>query len=265
MRCNMRFVTAVFTVLAISLPAWGQSVTLPAEVRGAPGSWIIIAPEKVDGGAVKWRIDPGLQEVRLDLLLPPEMLVKLKGKVVTGLPGRYKVEAWNAKGDVASDIATCWVTITGSVPPGPGPGPLPPPPIPDPPKPDPPKPDPVTPAPIPAPGFRVLFMFEDTPEGRNKLSPGQRWAILGGELRDWLDAKCVVSANGKTREYNIWDSKVDVSNAPKLWQDAMALSLRTYKGDLPFMVISNGRTGVVRAMPKDQAEIWSILKQYAGE
>jgi hypothetical protein len=107
-----------------------QSITLPSEVKGSRGAWIIIAPEKVDGGKPKWRLDPGLQEVRLDLLLPPEVLAQLRGKVVTASEnGRYRVEAWNAKADVASEIATCWVIVNG--------GPTPPPPPPPPPPSDP--------------------------------------------------------------------------------------------------------------------------------
>lgn len=99
-----------FALVAISFSssAYAQSVTLPAEIKGAPGTWIIVTPDAVDGGAVKWRIDPLLQEVRLDRLFPG---MEPKGKVVTGPAGTYKVEAWNAKGDVASDIATVLIKI----------------------------------------------------------------------------------------------------------------------------------------------------------
>lgn len=113
--------------------AQAQVVKLPAEVRGGVGSWVIVAPEFLEGGKPRWRADAGLQEVRLDLLLPPESLAQLKGKVYTSaVPGRFRVEAWNAKGDVASEISTCWVVVgepgpAPPVPPGPGPGPQPPP------------------------------------------------------------------------------------------------------------------------------------------
>jgi hypothetical protein len=112
-----------------------QEVKLPAEIKAGPGEWIVVAPLEVDGGKPKWRIDPGLQEVPLNRLLPPEMVAQLKGKVLRGDPGRYKVEAWNAKGDEASEIATCWISIGSPqpppvvppdnvvVPPGPTPGP----------------------------------------------------------------------------------------------------------------------------------------------
>lgn len=131
---NLLYLLSAF--LALPLMASAQSVTLPAEIKGGVGAWVIVAPEKVDGGAPKWRLDPGLQEVRLDLLLPPEVLGKLKGKVVTAqAPGRYKIESWNAKGDVASEIAICWVVIQGSGP--------------EPPKPPPPEPVPPDPMPVP--------------------------------------------------------------------------------------------------------------------
>ena len=124
----MRRLLAVLCVLMLPLAAFGQSVTLPAEIKGAVGAWIIVAPTKIDGGTPRWRIDDGLQEVRLDLLLPPEMLKQLKGKVVTSnVPGKYRIECWNAKGDAASEIATCWVTIgtPGPTPPTPDPPPAP--------------------------------------------------------------------------------------------------------------------------------------------
>lgn len=129
----------------------GQSVTLPAEVRGAPGAWIIVAPEAVDGGQPKWQVDPALQEVRLDLLLPPETIASLRGKVLTGnVPGRYRVLAWNAKGDVASDLAECWVVIVDPNPPPP-----------DPPKPPDPTPGPTPPVPA---GARAVLILHESAE-----------------------------------------------------------------------------------------------------
>lgn len=108
----MKRLASLLLLFALAMPAFGQSVTLPSEIKGAVGAWIIIAPEKIDGGEPKYRIDAGLQEVRLDLLLPADMLVKLKGKVVTAnVPGIYKVESWNAKADVASLISTCMVIV----------------------------------------------------------------------------------------------------------------------------------------------------------
>lgn len=145
----MRLLAALLVMLVAS-SAWAQEVKLPSEIKGAVGAWLIVAPESVDGGVPKWRIDPGLQEVRLDLLFPPELVSKAKGKVFTStVPGRFKIEAWNAKGDLASDIATCWVVIGSPLPPVP-PGPNPP----VPPGPEPPVP------PQPAGSRTILFLYE---------------------------------------------------------------------------------------------------------
>jgi hypothetical protein len=120
----MKWKSVLCLALIWSGSALGQSVTLPPEVKGGVGAWIIIAPEKIDGGKPRWRIDPGLQEVRLDLLLPPEQIAMLRGKVVTAnKAGRFKIEAWNAKADAASDISTCWVVIGEPVPVPPDPKP----------------------------------------------------------------------------------------------------------------------------------------------
>jgi len=153
------------------------------------------------------------------------MLAKLKGKVVTGPPGRYKIESWCAKGDVASDIATCWVQIGGVIPPPPVP--------PDPP----PTPDPKPPAPIKEIGFRVMII-EDK-ETLGKL-PFQQLSIRTSKVfRDYLDATCVIEPDGKTRAYRIWDHKETGIGDYKGWQDAMKRPRTT----LPWLIISDHPRG----------------------
>ncbi len=108
---------------------WGQGVKLPKEVTGQPGAWVVIVPESKDGGKVKWRAGPGLTLVPIDKLFPNQ---EAAGIVVMGPAGRYEVWAWNAKGDVASELATTAVVIgqPGPIPPPVPPGPDPPPPVP---------------------------------------------------------------------------------------------------------------------------------------
>lgn len=104
-------------LFALPLGAAAQEVKLPSEVQVLPGAWAIVSPEIVSGGKPKWRIDPALTEVRLDLLFPPEIAKQATGRVFTSVtPGRFRVECWNAKGDVASDIAITWVHVVGTVP-----------------------------------------------------------------------------------------------------------------------------------------------------
>lgn len=234
-------------VLVWASVAWGQEVKLPAEIKGAPGSWIIVAPEKIDGGEPRWRIDPGLQEVRLDLLLPPDMLSKLKGKVVTGATGRYKVESWNAKGDKASDISTCWVVI-GDAPPVP-PGPLPPiPPTPVP---------PVPPTPVPTKSFRVIFIMETakTPT-KEQIS-----AMYGKDVRDYL-ALNTTKESGQPG-YRHWDQNTTAeSESPTmkaLW-DAITPQITT----LPCVAVEvNGKVEIV-PLGATPAAMVATFEKYRG-
>lgn len=149
-------------VLLIATPAYAQSVSLPPEIRGGRGTWVMVAP-KIVGGEPRWRIDPGLQEVSLKGLLPDEDIAKLKGKVFTSaVDGRFKVELWNALGDKASDITVCWVIFSDPQPA---------------PRPDPPRPDPPAP---PSVAKHVTFVFKGI-EGA---------AVINSiELRTWLKAR----------------------------------------------------------------------------
>jgi len=225
--------------------AFGQSVTLPERMVSLPGTWVVIAPSKVEGGMPNWRIGAGLQEVDLSALLPPEMVGKLRGKVVTAeKPGLYVVEAWNAKADKASQIATCVVEIKGSTPPIPPTPPTPP---------DPPVPPP-SPAPIPVDGFRVLIIFDDE-KTIPKLPEKQQQIIYSLNVREYLDKACAKSQDG-TPEYRMFPVKVQ--GAEKVWADAMARP----RTSLPWMVVSNGKTGWEGPLPGDVAAAMEIFKKH---
>lgn len=235
--------------------AAGQFVQLPKEVKGAPGSWIIVAPEKLDGGQPEWEIDPGLQEVRLDLLLPPEFLTKLKGKVVSSnKAGRYMVTAWNAKGDTASKLSRC-IVVVGD----PGPGPVPPEPGPGPKPPEPKPPEPPTPAPIDADGLHVLIIFET--EDKVKLSAGQFDIIYGMEMRQWLKANCAADqqTNDKKAYWMLDKDEVNLPELDKKWRDAM----KRPRQSVPWIIVSNrSKGGYEGPLPADTAAAIKLLEKY---
>lgn len=121
----MQYRAGVLLLLLLTAPAWAQSVRLPAEAKGEPGAFVKV-PADTDGAHVRWYSpDRGLQ------LFPVELLKDSKTAVVTATaPGRYRLVAWTAKGDVPSDPAVC-VVVIGEPGPEPGPGPTPPvPPVP---------------------------------------------------------------------------------------------------------------------------------------
>lgn len=135
----------------------------------------------------------------------------------------------------------------------PGPGPVPPGPVPPKP-PDPPEPRP-DPAPIPFQGFRVLIIYES---GMN-LSLTQHSIIYGKTVRDYLQAKCVVGADGKTKEFRIYDKDLDVTGDAYLWQTAMN---RGRTKTLPWLIISNGKTGYEGPLPNSVAETMILLRKF---
>lgn len=146
----MRRILLAAALVALACPCWAQSVTLPAEIKGEVGQFVEIVAT-TDDATIKWHsVDAGLN------LFPQRLLKDTKIAVVTALvPGRYRIIAVSAKGDVPSDFAFCTVVIGN---PGPAPPPKPEPPVP--PEPEPP------PNPQPAGSRNLLIIREsadDTP------------------------------------------------------------------------------------------------------
>jgi len=137
--------------------------------------------------------------------------------------------------------------------------PPPPPPPPDPPGPKPPPPPPPGPLPpIPVDGFRVLIVYE-TAE-LSKLPKEQLPILYGPAVRDYMTSKAAVGADGKTKEWRIWDKDVTTANESKLWQDAMARP----RTAVPWVIISNGKTGFEGPLPANEADMLTLLKKFGG-
>lgn len=130
--------------------------------------------------------------------------------------------------------------------------PIPPPKPVDPVVPDPPKPvDP--PAPIPGDGLRALIVYDT-----GKVIPaGQVSAINSKKVRDYLDAKTPV-VNG-AHEYRVWETTEAGANDAKVWQDA---AKRAAGKPVPYLIVSNGKTGYEGPVPNSEAEMLALLKKY---
>lgn len=107
-------------LLALAVPCWGQTITLPESLSGAVGQPVTVKAD-TDGEIVRWRaIDPGL------FMIDPELLKTTKAISVWSLkPGKYRLIAWTAKGDVPSPEDECVIVVgdPGPDPPGPDPNP----------------------------------------------------------------------------------------------------------------------------------------------
>lgn len=244
----MKHLLAILLAL-LPLGALAQEVKLPAEIRGLPGAWIIVAPEVISGGAPKWRIDAGLQEVRLDLLFPPEVAKQARGKVFQSATGRFKVEVWNAKADVPSEIVTCWLVIGD-------PGPVVPPINP-----------PVDPPVKPIAGMRVLMIYEsDTP-----LPKGIYDTMQSPAVEEYLRTHCLKGPDGKTPERRKLDDDDPLTGLSQAWRDLRAkfpVNLPPGASGYPDPQIAIGdSSGVVAfsgTIPNGEAAFLELLKKYGG-
>ena len=93
-------------LIPILLLTLGQQVTLPQEIYGQPGAFISI-PSVTDCKSVQWVVlDAGLN------LFPVELLRDTTTAVVSAnSPGKFRVLAYAAKGDVASKPVITTVII----------------------------------------------------------------------------------------------------------------------------------------------------------
>lgn len=153
-------------------------------------------------------------------------------------PGVYTILVGGAKADEPL-LETITIKVEGEAP-KPPPGP----------KPDPdPKPDPVNPPPIPGDGLRVLMVYETAKSNEPGHLP-----LFSKTIRDYLDAKCVMAG------YRIFDKDIDASRDNKIWQDA----IKRPRTQIPWVVISNGKSGFEGPLPQTVPETLELLKKFGG-
>jgi hypothetical protein len=236
-----RIACVLIAWLALTGLVLAGDVDLPAELKLEPGRLGKLAAES-KGEVIRWvNPSPGMD------LIPSE---SGRWVIVSAMkPGAYPVFAYTALGGKPTEAVRCLVVV-GT--PSPDPQPTPPTPTPPPgPTPD--------PAPIPEAGFRVLMVYE-TGEVQ-KLPPAQGSVLYSKQIRDYLDSKCVVGRDGKTREWRIWDKDIDTTNETAIWQSAMKRDRKS----VPWIVISNGKTGFEGPLPASVSEALALLKKYGGE
>jgi hypothetical protein len=117
---------------------------------------------------------------------------------------------------------------------------------------------PPSPAPIPTEGLRVLIVYDS---GNTTLPAAQQQILYGKTFRDHLNSKCVMGTDGKTHEWRLWDKDTDTTNEPKLWQDVM----KRQHPQLPWLVISNGKTGYEGPLPSTVDAATTLIAKYEGK
>lgn len=151
--------------------------------------------------------------------------------------GRYRVQL--IAFDPGLEVARLFIDL----------GPTPSPPEPEP---EPPTPEPDGDAPIPEPGFRVLIVYETA-----KPNDVPTW-LNDGDLWGFLNSHCVKGPTG-TPEFRIIDPQEVVSPLLPIWSKALARGQKS----LPWLIVSNGKTGYEGPLPKTKPETMAILAKYA--
>lgn len=123
------------------------------------------------------------------------------------------------------------------------------------PAPKPPPPGPTAP-PIAGEGNRVLIVYETG----DRLPAKQAAILTSGILRDYLDAECAKDSANPTGAYRIWDQNVDLSHpsVSPSWKAAMARP----RASLPWIVISNGKSGYEGPLPESVEATLELLKKH---
>ncbi len=215
-------------------------ISLPAVVNGHVGR-IINVEATTEGTPVKWQVLSGPDTP--DTMVHDDHTLHF----TTPTPGDYRVQAITI---LSSKIETAETHVL--IDSGPNPPPPPVPPVPPPPPPPPPNPPP-----IPSAGFRVLMVYDVT--ALSKMPKDQLDILYSTQMRDWLSSKCVKGADGKTPEWRLWDKDEDASHEAQLWQDAMKRDRKA----LPWLVVSNGKTGWEGPLPASVNETIALLAKYA--
>lgn len=224
-----------------------QAGAVPITVEGDVVSYVKAVPFKLTAkpGAhfYAWTVPPGVTAAKAKNVL-----------TVTSAPKgthTFRVTAATVKIDFAAktfEVVEEDGQIDVSLGEAPQPGPTPPGPTP---------PDPPSPAPIPANGLHVLVLYETADLA--KLTPQQRLILYSQSIRDYLNAKCAMGPDGKTRQWRLWDVNVDASNEQKIWQDAMK---RPRQGT-PWIIVSNHpKGGYEGPLPASLADALDLLKKW---
>lgn len=121
---------------------------------------------------------------------------------------------------------------------------------------DPPKP-PAPPAPIVGDGLHVLIVYESA--DLQKLPVSQVSALKSQTVRDYLDGRCAKEGNGRAA-WRVWDKDTNTAEDLKTWQDAM----KRPRASLPWVIISDGRTGYEGPFPSTTDATLELLKKWGN-
>lgn len=117
------------------------------------------------------------------------------------------------------------------------------------------KPD--QPAPIAADGLKVLIVAEQTT--LSSLPESQLQIFYGQEMRNYLNAVCSKDAVTGNPEWRVLDPDTEFAETCDLvWCKAMERE----RGELPWIIVSNGKTGFEGKLPKDTKSTMELIDRF---
>ena len=119
------------------------------------------------------------------------------------------------------------------------------------PTPEPPSPVVVVKPPFDVDGLRVLIVYESE-DAASKLAS----VVLASEWRSYVTSK-----GGKFR---CLDDDVDISGDEPEWAPTLAKVVKDAR-PLPWVIVSNGKTGFEGPLPLGDGELLTLVKRYGGE
>lgn len=237
----MRRVLATITLaLVLALPCVAQRKTAPLKIEGDTLVVVKTLPCKViaptGGSLYAWSFPREVRAVKdtnvLTIQQAPKGMFVVTCTITTVNFDKKSVTQEDL------EIEVNYGGVAPPPPPGPGPGPDP------------------NPAPIPVAGFRVLIVYETG----TVLPPLQEVVLTSATLRTYLRAKCVddPTADLDAKGWRIWDKDEDTSGVSKVWADAM----KRERKSLPWILVSNGKTGYEGPLPGTVDDTITLLKKY---
>jgi hypothetical protein len=136
--------------------------------------------------------------------------------------------------------------VNFNIGPGPGPGPDPPPP---------------SDVPFPAPGLTVLIIKESQTTGQ--LTADQRAIFTSSRVLNFLNGACTKLSDNNPA-FRLWDDDFgtgQLSGAPKTLQTAYKY-FKDKVNKIPWVLISNGKTGYSGPLPKDIDSFIQLVEGY---
>ena len=105
-----------------------------------------------------------------------------------------------------------------------------------------------------------MLLIEETSK-RKALTEGQFNALFSTEFLDYLDANCVKDKDNPNGAYRIWDKDQRIKNDSASWIKAMARP----RASVPWLIVSNGKTGFEGPLPTKLEDTYAILKKYGAK